>query len=194
MKGMTRVALMLALAAVTAAPATAAEPEARNDTEIYVVNNHLADVRVFAEDAEGRLHSLGRVARGQLRTMEVPEEIAGQDYRIKVFPATPVWSPIPDDFGIKTKRAERFLRAGKKVKVTIFFRYRQLRRPELGVQILDDVTKALLPIADIESRSGLEGRQMTMIVAPSATKIAEAKAAAEAESQAEAEPAAEASA
>ena len=102
MKGMTRVALMLALAAVTAAPATAAEPEARNDTEIYVVNNHLADVRVFAEDAEGRLHSLGRVARGQLRTMEVPEEIAGQDYRIKVFPATPVWSPIPDDFGIKT--------------------------------------------------------------------------------------------
>ena len=100
----------------------------------------------------------------------------------------------PHDFEIKTKRAERFLRAGKKVKVTIFFRYRQLRRPELGVQILDDVTKALLPIADIESRSGLEGRQMTMIVAPNATKIAEEKAAAEAESQAEAEPAAEASA
>ena len=102
MKGMTRVALMLALAAVTAAPATAVEPEARNDTEIYVVNNHLADVRVFAEDSEGRLHSLGRVARGQLRTMEVPEEIAATEYRIKVFPATPVWSPIPDDYGIKT--------------------------------------------------------------------------------------------
>lgn len=86
----------------------------------------------------------------------------------------------PHDFEIKTKRAERFLREGKKVKVTIFFRYRQLRRPELGVQILDDVTKALTPIADIESRSGLEGRQMTMIVTPNATKIAEEKAAKEA--------------
>ncbi len=83
----------------------------------------------------------------------------------------------PHDFGIKTKRAERFLKEGKKVKVTIFFRYRQLRRPELGVQILDDVTKALDKIADIESRSGLEGRQMTMIVAPNPQKAAEYEAA-----------------
>ncbi len=82
----------------------------------------------------------------------------------------------PHDFGIKTKRAERFLKEGKKVKVTIFFRYRQLRRPELGVQILDNVTKALDPMADIESRSGLEGRQMTMIVAPNPQKAAEYEA------------------
>lgn len=102
MKGMTRVALMLALAAATAGPVDAAEPDTRNDTEIYVVNNHLADVRVFAEDAEGRLHNLGRVARGQLRNIDVPEEIAAHEYRIKVFPATPAWSPIPDDYGIKT--------------------------------------------------------------------------------------------
>ena len=72
------------------------------------------------------------------------------------------------DFQIKTKRAERFLGKGKKVKVTIFFRYRQLRRPELGVQILDRVTEQLSEIALVESRSGLEGRQMTMILAPQA--------------------------
>jgi translation initiation factor IF-3 len=74
----------------------------------------------------------------------------------------------PHDFDIKTRRAERFLKEGKKVKVTIFFRYRQLRRPELGVQILDKVTEELKEVAEIESRSGLEGRQMTMILAPSA--------------------------
>ena len=72
------------------------------------------------------------------------------------------------DFSIKTKRAERFLGEGKKVKVTIFFRYRQLRRPELGVNILDKVTEQLADIAVVESRSGLEGRQMTMILAPAA--------------------------
>ena len=74
----------------------------------------------------------------------------------------------PHDMGIKTKRAERFLKAGKKVKVTIFFRYRQLRRPELGEQILDKVTEDLKEVGEVESRTRLEGRQMTMIVNPKA--------------------------
>ena len=74
----------------------------------------------------------------------------------------------PHDFQIKTDRARRFLKKGKKVKVTIFFRYRQLRRPELGVQILDKVTEDLADIGKVESRSGLEGRQMTMILTPEA--------------------------
>lgn len=72
----------------------------------------------------------------------------------------------PHDMGIKTKRAERFLKEGKKVKVTIFFRYRQLRRPELGEQILDKVTEDLSEVGEVESRTRLEGRQMTMIINP----------------------------
>lgn len=70
------------------------------------------------------------------------------------------------DFDIKTNRARRFLEQGKKVKVTIFFRYRQLRRPELGANILDKVAQDLDDVAAIESRSGLDGRQMTMVLAP----------------------------
>lgn len=70
------------------------------------------------------------------------------------------------DFGIKLNRAIKFLEKGKKVKVTVFFRYRQLRRPELGVQILDKVTESTRDVASVESRSRLEGRQMTMILAP----------------------------
>ncbi|MEL7061282.1 MAG: translation initiation factor IF-3 [Acidobacteriota bacterium] len=70
------------------------------------------------------------------------------------------------DFGIKLNRAVRFLSKGKKVKVTVFFRYRQLRRPELGQQILDKVIEETKDLASVESRSRLEGRQMTMILAP----------------------------
>ena len=105
MKGMTRVALMMALVAATAAPISASEtsePEVRKDTEIYVMNNHLSDVRVYAEDAEGRLHNLGRVARGKLRNLEVPADVSAHEYRIKVFPSTPAWSLTSDDLGIKT--------------------------------------------------------------------------------------------
>jgi translation initiation factor IF-3 len=72
----------------------------------------------------------------------------------------------PHDYQIKTDRALRFLREGKKVKVTIFFRYRQLRRPELGVAILDKVSEAIDGVGEVETRSGLEGRQMTMILNP----------------------------
>jgi translation initiation factor IF-3 len=71
-----------------------------------------------------------------------------------------------NDFNIKLNRAIRFLGKGKKVKVTVFFRYRQLRRPELGVQILDKVTEATADIATVETRTRLEGRQMTMILTP----------------------------
>lgn len=71
------------------------------------------------------------------------------------------------DFGIKTERARGFLDKGKKVKVTVFFRYRQMRRPDLGKEILDRVTQKLQDVAVVEHRSaGLEGRQMIMVLAP----------------------------
>lgn len=73
-----------------------------------------------------------------------------------------------NDFNIKLNRAIGFLEKGKKVKVTVFFRYRQLRRPELGAQIMDKVAELTAEIADVETRSKLEGRQMVMVLAPKA--------------------------
>ncbi|MDX2000054.1 MAG: translation initiation factor IF-3 [Thermoanaerobaculia bacterium] len=83
----------------------------------------------------------------------------------------------------KTALARGFLSKGNKVKVTVFFRFRQLRRPELGAEILDRVTQQLADIAVVEFRTrGMEGRQMTMILAPngSAEKLKRAQAASEA--------------
>lgn len=71
-----------------------------------------------------------------------------------------------NDFLIKAKRAMRFLKQGKKVKITVFFRLRQLRRPELGEKILDNVSEMIQEVGEVEVRSRLEGRQMTMILAP----------------------------
>jgi translation initiation factor IF-3 len=71
----------------------------------------------------------------------------------------------------KTGRARKFLEEGNKVKVTIFFRYRQLRRPQLGQEILDHVEQTLADVANVEHRTrGLEGRQMTMILSPKPQK------------------------
>jgi translation initiation factor IF-3 len=67
----------------------------------------------------------------------------------------------------KTERARHFLAKGNKVKVTVFFRYRQMRRPELGQEILDRVAADLADVGTVEFRTrGLEGRTMNMILAP----------------------------
>ena len=71
----------------------------------------------------------------------------------------------------KTDRARKFLEQGNKVKVTIFFRYRQLRKPQLGTDILDHVREELKDVSTVEHRTrGLEGRQMIMILAPISEK------------------------
>lgn len=104
MKRMKRVALMMALVAVSAVSVQAAEvpaPESMGP-DVYVINNHRTDVRVFLEDADGNLHSLGRIGRGELKNIQVPEEIAARSFRIKVYPTAPVWEPISDEYGVKT--------------------------------------------------------------------------------------------
>ncbi len=74
------------------------------------------------------------------------------------------------DFDTKTQRARRFLEGGKKVKVTIMFRGRDMRRPENGFKLLDRVTEDLKDIAQVTDRARkLIGRDLTMVLAPLAT-------------------------
>lgn len=104
MKRMKRVALMMALLAVSAVSVQAAEVPAPATVgpDVYVINNHQTDVRLFIEDADGKLHNLGRLGRGELKNVQIPEAIAAREFRIKVYPTGPVWSSISDDYGVKT--------------------------------------------------------------------------------------------
>lgn len=70
------------------------------------------------------------------------------------------------DFETKTRHARRFLEEGNKVKVTLMFRGRQIAHPELGRQVVDRVATELAPIAKVETEPRLEGKSMTMILAP----------------------------
>ncbi len=70
------------------------------------------------------------------------------------------------DFEVKLKNAMRFLSEGNKVKVTIMFRGRELSHPELGKEVLGRVAETLGDGVQIERGAKLEGRNMTMIVAP----------------------------
>ncbi|HLE70200.1 MAG TPA: translation initiation factor IF-3 [Vicinamibacteria bacterium] len=70
------------------------------------------------------------------------------------------------DYNFKKNPVERFLLEGNKVKTTIMFRGRERSHGELGVKILDRLSRELKDIALIENRSGMEGNQMYQIVSP----------------------------
>lgn len=70
------------------------------------------------------------------------------------------------DFEFKTRHAREFLEEGNKVKLTLMFRGRQVTHPELGQEVLERVFEEVKDIAKIESASKLEGRNMTMVLAP----------------------------
>jgi translation initiation factor IF-3 len=70
------------------------------------------------------------------------------------------------DYGTKKGHIERFLGQGHKVKVTIMFRGREMAHPELGGKILERLAEDLAPIANVEVPAKLDGRNMTMVFAP----------------------------
>ena len=70
------------------------------------------------------------------------------------------------DFDTKVRHMHDFLTDGHKVKVTLQFRGREMAHPELGSKILDAVIEQLGPLAKVEAYARLEGRNMTMVIAP----------------------------
>jgi translation initiation factor IF-3 len=76
------------------------------------------------------------------------------------------------DVDFKTRTAEKLLKQGDKVKVTVMFRGREITHPQIGKNLLDRVLRSLDDIALLEKDASLEGRHMTMILAPDKKKIA----------------------
>lgn len=70
------------------------------------------------------------------------------------------------DFQFKARHAERFLKEGNKAKVTMMFRGREVIRMDRGRAVLDRFVEALKEVAVVEQAAKVEGRNMTMILAP----------------------------
>lgn len=70
------------------------------------------------------------------------------------------------DFNFKIKHARRFLEEGNKVKVTIMFRGREVTHPEFGKELCEKVAEEIRDLGQVESKPNMQGRFMSMIVAP----------------------------
>ena len=70
------------------------------------------------------------------------------------------------DYQVKMRAVRKFLDGGDKVKITLRFRGREMAHVELGSDLLSRVQEDIDEFAKIESMPKMEGRQMTMVLAP----------------------------
>nr|WP_083502959.1 translation initiation factor IF-3 [Bathymodiolus septemdierum thioautotrophic gill symbiont] len=74
------------------------------------------------------------------------------------------------DYQIKMRNLVKFLDNGDKVKVSIWFRGREMQHRELGMEMLDRIEKDTEEFANVEQKAKMEGRQLGMMLAPKSKK------------------------
>lgn len=72
--------------------------------------------------------------------------------------------------GFKVRDARRWLEEGKKVKVRVRFRGREIHYPEIALEDLKEIAEELSDVATVEQAPSREGRTMLMVLAPSKMK------------------------
>lgn len=152
-------------------------------------NVDLVEVAAQASPPVARLMDFGRFKYEQSK-----KEREAKKHQVNMQLREVRMKPKIDDHDIdfKTRIAAKLLKQGDKVKVTVMFRGREITHPQIGRNLLDRVLKGIGDIALVERGALLEGRHMTMILAPDKKKIAaQAKAAAAAAAAAGAPPPAE---
>lgn len=74
------------------------------------------------------------------------------------------------DYQVKLRNLVRFLEHGDKAKVTLRYRGREMAHQEIGLDLLKRVEKDLEELGSVEQFPKMEGRQLTMVIAPKSKK------------------------
>lgn len=79
------------------------------------------------------------------------------------------------DLSVRMTRTQEFLKEGRKVKLTVKFKGREMAHQELGRQVLQQALNLLGDKAMVEREAKFEGRKLSMIVGKGSSKHAETK-------------------
>ena len=75
-----------------------------------------------------------------------------------------------NDFNTKAKNAQKFLKEGNRVKVSVRFRGREMAHTNIGEKLLMDFAEACSEVSTMEKNPKLDGRFMAMFLAPKNSK------------------------
>lgn len=96
-------------------------------------------------------------AKKNQRVMEVKE--------VRMSPGIDV-----NDFNVKLKNAQKFLKDGNRVKVAVRFRGREMAHTSIGEELLTRFGDSCKDIANVEKSPKLDGRHMIMFLSPKSAK------------------------
>ncbi|MCC8371506.1 MAG: translation initiation factor IF-3 [Rickettsia endosymbiont of Pseudomimeciton antennatum] len=75
------------------------------------------------------------------------------------------------DFDVKLRKIKDFLKEGDKVKISLWFKGREIIHNDIGMKLFDRILLELEGLAKIDSAPKMEGKQIIMLVSPNTTKI-----------------------
>ncbi len=75
-----------------------------------------------------------------------------------------------NDFNVKLKNGQKFLRDGDRVKVTVRFRGREMAHTDIGEELLSNFAEQCADIASVDKKPKLDGRHMSMFMSPKGGK------------------------
>jgi len=105
-----------------------------------------------------------KATKAKSKTVETKEVRLGRSMKID-----------PHDVGIRLKQARRFLMEGHKVQIVQNFRGREMAYRDKGLARLQEIVESLGDIARLEVGPQLNGRRMSMMLAPDRAKVEQVK-------------------
>ena len=75
-----------------------------------------------------------------------------------------------NDFNTKVSHAQKFLKAGNKVKVSIRFRGREMAHPEIGRELIKRFAESCAEFGSIDKLPKMEGRSLVMFISSKPAK------------------------
>ncbi|WP_375332382.1 translation initiation factor IF-3 [Candidatus Tisiphia endosymbiont of Temnostethus pusillus] len=75
------------------------------------------------------------------------------------------------DFNVKLRKIKDFLKEGDKVKISLWFKGREIIHNDIGMKLFDRISLELEGLAKIDSAPKMEGKQIIMLVSPDPSKI-----------------------
>lgn len=121
----------------------------------------LVEVAPTAAPPVCRIIDYGKYRYEQAKKQHGAKQKSTQLKEVKLRPFTDT-----HDLEFKTRHARDFLAEGHKVKMTVMFRGREMAHQDAGRTVLAKVIEQLGPAAQVEQQPRMEGRNMSILLAP----------------------------
>jgi len=129
--------------------------------QVEALELDLVEVAPDAQPPVCRMMDYGKFRYEQKKKQQGPKKTVVEIKEVKMGSRTD-----SHDIEHKVKNIRKFIDEGQRVKVSVFFRGREITHPELGRQMLLGVVELVQDVAKLDIQPRLEGRSMAMLLTP----------------------------